>query len=401
MTFETVQGWIADYPWVFLIVSLILGYLLYRLTRWALARVLYRIAIRTETVYDDLIVDRLHPFRVAWLVPLGLIYALFCATVGPDSAISSIVLFLIILVVADLAIALLNGFNDIYEQRPTYTGASIAAYVDVLKVLIIVGAIFFTLVIFTDSSAVALLAGLGAWLAVLLLIFRDTILNFLASIQLSSQELIKDGDWIEVPSFDVDGIVSDVTLNVIKVQNFDNTVSAIPTYKLVEVPYKNWRSMEESGGRRIVLTIALDIGSIGFCDMALLEKLSEYDLIADVVSEQINELKEFDLDSAGPTDFSLDGPQITNVQLFMKYIEAYLRGRKDIRQRRFPFVIRVVQPSPDGLPIQIFVFSKNIPWAQFEATKGEILMHLISAAPYFGLKIFQKPTGAGFRAIAD
>lgn len=401
MTWETVQGWVADYSWVFLIVFLILGYVLYRLTKWALARILYRTAIRTESVYDDLIVDRLHPFRFAWLVPLGLIYGLFYATVGPDSITTGIVLFLIILFAVDLSIALLNGFNDVYEARPTYTGASIAAYVDIVKVLLVVGAIFFTLVIFTDSSPVALLAGLGAWLAVLLLIFRDTILNFLASIQLSTQELIKDGDWIEVPTLGVEGVVSDVTLNVIKVRNFDNTVSVIPTYKLVEVPYKNYRGMEESGGRRIVLTIAFDVGSVGFCDLALLENLSGYDLIADVVGEQIDGLKELALDSAAPAEFSLDGPQITNVQLFMKYIEAYLRSRKDIRQRRFTFIIRVLEPGSAGLPIQIFVFSKNIPWPQFEETKGEILMHLVAAAPYFGLKIFQEPTGADFRAMAD
>ena len=168
MTFETVQRWLTDYQWLFLIVALILGYLLYRLTKWALARVLYRIAIRTESVYDDLVVDRLHPFRFAWLLPLGLIYGLFYATLGPDPITTNIVLFLIILVVVDLAVALLNAFNDVYQARPTYTGASIAAYIDIIKVLLIVGAIFFTLVIFTDSSPVALLAGLGAWLAVLL-----------------------------------------------------------------------------------------------------------------------------------------------------------------------------------------------------------------------------------------
>ena len=159
--------------------------------------------------------------------------------------------------------------------------------------------------------------------------------------------------------------------------------------------------MEESGGRRIVLTIAFDVGSVGFCDMALLERLSGYDLIADAVGEQISGLKELELDSAAPAEFLLDGPQTTNVQLFMKYIEAFLKSRKDIRQRRFTFIIRVLEPGSAGLPIQIFVFSKNIPWAQFEATKGEILMHLVAAAPYFGLKIFQEPTGADFRALAD
>lgn len=401
MDTEAIQSWISDYQWLCLILALIPGYFLYRLTRWALARGLYRLAIRTETIYDDLIVDHLHPFRFAWLLPLGLIYSLFYATVGSEPLTTNIVLFLIILFAVDLSIALLNGFNDVYQARPTYTGTSIAAYVDIVKVLIIVGAIFVTLVIFTDSSPVALLAGLGAWLAVLLLIFRDTILNFLASIQLSTQELIKDGDWIEVPSLGVEGVVSDVTLNVIKVQNFDNTISAIPTYKLVEVPYKNYRGMQESGGRRIVLTIALDIGSVRFCDMALLKNLRGYDLIAAVVGEQMDGLKELGLDSAAPAEFSLDGPQTTNVQLFMKYIEAYLRSRKDIRQRRFTFVIRVLEPGREGLPIQIFVFTRKIPWPEFEATKGDILMHLVAATPYFGLKIFQEPTGTDFQAMAD
>jgi miniconductance mechanosensitive channel len=226
---ETIQRWLVDYQWLFLIGSLILGYLLYRLTRWAIARVLYLIASRTETVYDDLVLDRLHPFRMAWLLPLGLIYGLFHATVGTDPLITNIVRFLIILIVVDLAIALLDGFNDLYEARPSYTGASIAAYLDILKVAIIVGAIFFTLAIFTDTSPVAIMAGLGAWLAVLLLIFRDTILNFMASIQLSSQDLIKDGDWIDVPSLGVEGVVSDVTLHVIMVRNFDTDWSKCPT----------------------------------------------------------------------------------------------------------------------------------------------------------------------------
>jgi miniconductance mechanosensitive channel len=168
------------------------------------------------------------------------------------------VLFLIVLVVVDLSIAQLNGFNKVYQARPTYNGASIAAYIDIIKVLIFVGTIFLTLVIFTDSSPVAPLAGL-------VLIFRDTILNFLASIQLSTQELIKDGDWTEVPSLGVEGVVSDVTLSVIKVRNFDNTISAVPIYKLVEVPYKNYRGME-AWGRRIKRAVHIGLNSVRFCD---------------------------------------------------------------------------------------------------------------------------------------
>jgi miniconductance mechanosensitive channel len=223
----------------------------------------------------------------------------------------------------------------------------------------------------------------------------------MASIQLSSQDLIKDGDWIDVPSLGVEGVVADVTLNVIMVRNFDNTISTIPTHRLVEVPYKNYRGMEESGGRRIVLTLALNIGSVRFCDMAMLERLRGYDLIADAVGEQMEGLKAFELDSATPADFPFDGPQTTNVQLFMKYIEAHLRSREDIRQERFTFVVRVLEPGRAGLPIQVHVFSKNISWPEFEATKGEILMHLVAAAPYFDLRIFQEPSGADLQVLAS
>jgi miniconductance mechanosensitive channel len=213
--------------------------------------------------------------------------------------------------------------------------------------------------------------------------------------------MVKDGDWIEVPSFGADGIVTDVSLNTIKVQNWDKTITAVPTYKLVEVPFKNYRGMEESGGRRIVLTFTFAMESIGFCDAAFLGKLSKYDLIADFVREQIDDLKESELESARSVDFPLDGPQITNIHLFMEYAKAYLKTRKDMRQRRFLFLLRVVEPTREGLPLQIIVFTKNIPLVEFSATQSEILMHLVAAAPYFGLRIFQEPTGADFQALKD
>ena len=317
MTFDSILNWLMDHPLIFLPIVLILAYLLYRLTKYVLARGLFKVAISTETIYDDLIVDRLRPFRAAWLVPLGLLFAYSYFAIAPDAAITDVLLFLIIAVVADFLVSLLGGLNEVYKHRPTYTGVSVAAYFNLLQVLVVVGAIFLAIVLFADVAPAVLLGGLGAWLAVLLLIFRDTILNFLASIQLSSQALVKDGDWIDVPSFGADGVVTDVSLNTIKVQNWDKTISAVPTYKLIEVPFKNYRAMEESGGRRIVLTFTFDIKSIEFCSMAVLEKMSKYDLIDDVVRDQIDRLKESELDSAGPVDFPLDGPQITNIDLFM------------------------------------------------------------------------------------
>jgi len=390
MLLDTILRWTSDYRWVALVVLLVLGYFLYRLTRWALALALYRVAVGTETVYDDLIVDRLHPFRVAWLLPLGLIYALFRAVVGPDAVIPRLVLLFMIWLVIDLAIALLGGLNDVYEQRPTYTGRSIAAYIDLVKVALVAAGLFFGLALFTDTPPTDLLAGLGAWLAVLLLIFRDTILNLLASIQISSQAMVKDGDWIEVPSYGADGTVTDVSLNSIKVKNADMTTTLIPTYKMVDVAFKNYRGVAESGGRRLKTSLFLDVESLKFCDLALLRKLSNIGLIASLVSEQISRLEAAQLTEAAPGELPLDGSQITNVELFRAYAEAYLRGRKDLRQRRFTFIVRILAPGPTGLPLEIYVFTRRTGLAEYEATRGEILMHLLAAVPYFDLKIRQE-----------
>jgi len=393
MTLEEIRNVVSEYLYLFIPIVIILSYFLYRITRFILGRLSYRIALRTENVYDDLIVDNLQPFRIAWLVPLLIIYFFSDFALGQDSIVSDIALFFVIVVLVDFSIALLNGINDVYKHRPRYTGVSVSAYIDIIKVLIVLGAMVFTVWIFTDVPPLVLLGSVGAWLAVLLLIFRDTILSFLASIQISTQELIKDGDWIEVPSYDANGIVVDVNLNSIKIQNFDNTLSVIPTYKVVDVAYKNWRAMQDSGGRRMSPSIIVDINSIKFCDIALLKTFSKYDLIADFINEKIQHIQEFQLENVAGVDFPLDGPQITNIELFMKYIELYLNNHKDIHQRRLPYLLRVLEPSSKGVSIQIFAFTKTVVWPEFEAIQTEILIHLLAAVPYFDLKIYQEASG--------
>jgi miniconductance mechanosensitive channel len=215
----------------------------------------------------------------------------------------------------------------------------------------------------------------------------------MASVQISSQQLVRDGDWIEVPSFGANGFVTEINLNTIKVQNFDNTDTVIPTYKMVEVAYKNWRAMQESGGRRIKKSIILDMGTVKFCDRELFESLRKYDLITEYIDEKVQQIDEFKSQHDDGVDFPLDGPYITNVELFMKYIRAYLRSRKEIHQKRLPFVIRMLEPSSRGLPIEIFVFTKTTVWAEFEAIQGDIMIHLLAATPYFDLRIYQEASG--------
>lgn len=393
MTFESIQNWILANPYLFFPIVLLFSYLVYKITKFILARGSYRIALQTETVYDDLIVDQLHPFRVAWLVPLALIYYYAWYTLGPESLLAKLALLTMIWIGADFVIALLSGVNEIYRHTPKYSGVSVAGYIGLFKVLIAVIAFVVSVALFAGVPPLTLLSGVGAWLAVLLLIFRDTILNFMASVQLSSQQLVKDGDWIEVPSYGANGFVIEINLNTIKVRNFDNTITVIPTYKMVEVAYKNWRAMEESGGRRIKKSIILDVSTVKFCDQALFESLGKYDLIAEYIDEKIRDIDEFQSSKDESVDFPLDGPYITNVELYMEYIRAYLRTRKDLHQKRLPFVIRMLESSSRGLPIEIFVFTKTTAWAEYEGVQGDIMIHMLAATPYFDLRIYQEASG--------
>ena len=389
MSIEAVQNFIAAYPLLFIPLATVVAYLLYRLTKFILARGSFKIALRTETVYDDLMVDALMPFRVAWLVPLLLFYYFADFAYAQLPYLKDIILFLIILVAVDFTISLLTGINEIYKHRPRYTGTPVAGYIGLLKVLgVFVGAIL-SISIFSDVPPAILLGGIGAWLAVLLLIFRDTILSFLASVQISTQELVKDGDWIEVPSYNANGIVSDISLNSITVRNFDNTLTVIPTYKIVDVAYRNYRGMEESGARRMNRSISFDINSVKFCDMELLQKMGRYDLIADVVIEQQEKIKENELTLTPLNDFPLDGPYITNLDLYMKYTMSYLGSRKDLHQRRLKAVILTSDPGPLGIAVEIYAFTKATAWAEHAATRDQITIHLLAAAPYFDLHVVQ------------
>jgi miniconductance mechanosensitive channel len=206
MSIESIREFIADYPILFIPLAIIVAYLLYRLTKFVLARGSFWIAFRTETVYDDLMVDALMPFRVAWLVPLLLFYYFADFAYADLPLVQDIVLFLIIWVLIDFSISLLTGINEIYEHRPRYTGTPVAGYIGLLKVIAVIAGAVITISVFSDVPPAVLLGGVGAWLAVLLLIFRDTILAFLASVQISTQQLVKDGDWIEVPSYSANGI---------------------------------------------------------------------------------------------------------------------------------------------------------------------------------------------------
>lgn len=390
------MAWIEGNPYAALGAVLLLSLLTFLLARAVLARGLTYLARRSKTKVDDIIVEKLRPFRVAWLAPLIVIYIFADLAPAYQSWIETGALFLILWVSIITLNALLDGINLVYERSAGFKGVSIQGYLDILKLLFILGGIVLSVSLFTGESPIGLLTGLGALTAILLLVFRDTILSFVASIQIGAQDLIKEGDWIEVPSYGADGDVIDMTLHTIKVQNWDKTISVIPTYKIAEVAYKNWRGMQESGGRRIKRAIYIDLGSVRFCDAEMLERFEKVDILRPYLEERLAEIERENKEKGIVMDSPLDGRQLTNLGTFRAYIETYLRNHKDIHQHGLTFLVRQLAPGPTGVPLEIYVFTKTTEWVTYERIQADIFDHLLASVSVFDLRVFQEPTGRDF-----
>lgn len=401
MTTAEIQAFIEQNLLLSLSAVLVLSILVYLIGRFVVGRALIYIASRTKNKYDDVIVEHLRPFRVAWLAPLGIIYAFAHLVPDYQGTIEKVALLLIMWVTAITINALLNAVNTIYEASPSYNGVAIQGYLDLIKLLIIIIALILTISLLTGESPIVLLTGLGAATAVLLLIFRDTILSLVASVQIAANDLLKEGDWVEVPDYGADGDVLNITLHTIKIQNWDKTISVIPTYKIVEVAYKNWRGMTESGGRRIKRAIILDMNSIKLCTVEDLTRLAKIDLIQETAQAKLEALQAYRKDNPKTFDPPLDGPQITNMELFRAYIAQYLHSRPDIHTQKMSLLVRSLAPSDHGLPIEVYAFTKTTEWAAYEAIQAEIFEHLIAATRTFDLKVYQQPSGYDFSSLAQ
>jgi miniconductance mechanosensitive channel len=377
-----------------------LSAILFVFTRYGIARWLTSLAGRTSSRYDDILVRNLRPNRMAWLAPLAVVYTNAYWFPAQQNLIAKIALFLILWLAVVTLTSLLNAINEIYESRSNYNGVSIQSYLDITKILIVLVGLILSITLLTGESPVVLLTGLGAITAVLLLIFQNTILSLVASIQIVANDLIKEGDWIEVPSYEADGDVVNINLHTIKIRNFDMTYSIIPTYKIVDVAYKNWRGMKESGGRRIKRSVSVDMISIKFCNPEMLSQLRKIDLLDPWLSGKIASLEAYQREHSDHFDSPLDGPQITNIEIFRAYIQAYLKSRPDIVNQGMPFLVRVLEPNPTGLPIELYVFTNTTEWEKYEGIQAEIFDHLLAAAQAFDLRVFQEPTGLDFSSFA-
>jgi miniconductance mechanosensitive channel len=236
--------------------------------------------------------------------------------------------------------------------------------------------------------------------AVLMLVFKDSILGFIAGIQLSANNMVRIGDWISMPGNNADGTIIEITLNTVKVKNWDQTISTIPIYSLVSDSFINWRGMEESGGRRIKRSISIDMKSVKFCTEKMLDKLKKIQLIIDYINDKQKEIKEFNKKHNVDESVSVNGRRLTNVGVFRKYVEEYLKQHPKIHND-MTFLVRQLQPTEKGLPVEIYVFSNDQKWANYEAIQSDIFDHILAIIPEFELKIFQNPTGDDFKKLSS
>jgi len=360
-----------------------------------------KLAQRSKNDWDDVFVRRKVFNRLAHLAPAWIIYAsLQYIFEAPDLVtflgnITQAYMVLVVLLVID---ALLNALHEIYMKLPISEGRNIKSFVQVVKIIFYFVAVIFIISIFSESTPRGLFTGLGAMAAVLLLVFKDTILGFVASIQLSANQMVNVGDWISMPKYNADGDVIDIGLNTVKVQNWDKTIATIPTYALVSESFNNWKGMEESGGRRIKRSINIDMNSVGFLDEAQIEKFRNFHVLRDYINQKEKEIAEFNKSLQLEEDVVTNGRKMTNLGTFRKYLEEYLQRHPKIN-KDLTFLVRHLQPTDKGLPLEIYVFSKDQAWANYEAIQADIFDHILAILPEFGLRVFQDPTGSDFSKL--
>tara|TARA_R110000765_G_scaffold307941_1_gene401650 strand:+ start:427 stop:1665 length:1239 start_codon:yes stop_codon:yes gene_type:complete len=282
--------------------------------------------------------------------------------------------------------------NDIYEHRPDAATRPIKGYIQLLKIVVYAGTTILIISALMDESPLLLLSGLGAMAAVILLVFKDTLLSLVASVQLTSNDMLRVGDWIEMPELNADGEVIDIALHTIKVQNWDKTITTIPTHRLISESFKNWRGMAEAGGRRIKRSIFIDQNGIRFLTEKEEEELHRFQLLEKYLDQKKAELDTWNaaLEKAGRDP--VNSRRITNIGTFRKYVVAYLRAQNNIAQN-MTMLVRQLDPTPQGLPIEIYCFTNTTEWNVYEDIQSDLFDHMLAMLPEFGLRPFQEPSG--------
>lgn len=360
------------------------------------------IVSRTKTQADDILIEHKVLQRLAGVIPALVVHSA-APLMFPEGSeyvevVRRVANLAMILAVTRSASGFLDGLIALGKRAESTKDKPIRSYVQVAKILLWLGAGIFAVAVAMDKSPWALLGGLGAMTAIILLVFKDSILGFVASIQIATNDLVRPGDWIAMERYGADGNVIDIGLHTVKVQNWDKTVSAIPTPAFLSDTFKNWRGMTESGGRRIKRSLSIDMRSVRFLNNDDLERLGKVELLKGYLAERTGEVAQWNEERSVDTSELANGRRLTNLGTLRAYLNAYLAAHPQI-SGEMTFLVRQLAPGPEGLPIEVYVFSEEQRWVQYEGIIGDLFDHLLAALPTFDLRPFQRPTGADLEGL--
>ena len=406
--FLMVDGYFPRSAWAQTVASIGLVALVALFTQWVIARALLHITGRLLTAagradWSEALFKRRAFHKVWYAVPFAVVYLLIPSVPHIDH----VVVFVrrVALIGAWICLfaacsSVLSAWQDTFANTARAQTRSIKGYIQIGKITLYVVGTVWVLSIMVDRSPLLMISGLGALSAVLLLVFKDTLLSLVASTQLTSNDMLRIGDWIEMPQSGADGFVKDIALHTVKVQNWDNTITTIPTYKLFSESYRNFRQMFESGGRRIKRTMRIDAASVRFLDEQQAEQLVKFHLLHDYL-----EAKRTDIDVANRALGELaavpaNRRRLTNLGTFRAYALAFLKQHRELRQD-MAMMVRMMEPQSDGIPVEVYCFTAVTAWLEYERIQGDIFDHLLAILPELGLRLYQAPSGSDFVSIAS
>ena len=367
------------------------------LTKKIIVNYIYRIIRKSPITWDDALADHQVFNNVAHIVPAFFVRALTPTIFQDFENLSPSVVKLtdvyILIVGMSIVISFLRVVEYALSKSQTFKDKPLTSYAQLVRLILYIASGILVLSILLGKSPIYFLSAFGAMTAILLLIFKDTILGLVASVQISSNDMVRIGDWVEMPKFNADGDVIAMNLNTVKVQNWDKTITTIPTYYFITDSFKNWRGMQESGGRRIKRAVYINSQTITFVDPETRERYKKYALITDYVTERQQQIETYNITNNVDTSELINGRRMTNLGIFRKYLELYLHSHPRIR-KDLTILVRQLAIEDRGIPIEIYCFTQTTAWLEYEDIQADIFDHLLAGASYFGLEIFQQPSGA-------
>ena len=400
-------GWTDRFPllsmWLGLAVLFLLAAAALLVVQRLVLRLILRVTRRTSAAWDEILFDSVVFQRLSWLVPLVIVRAgIHLVPNLPPTAsevVDRVAVAVMILVTLRTIGAALDVVNTIYNRFPTARDRPIKGLLQVVMiVLYLIGGILI-LATLMNESPVIFFSGIGAMTAILMLVFRDSILSLVAGVQLTANNLIRVGDWIEMPQFDADGDVVDIALNTVSVQNWDKTITVIPTHKFLEHSFRNWRGMQESGGRRIKRAVHIDMSTVRFLSEEEIARFRDFLLLREYVDRKVEELEQYNREHNPDPEMVVNARRLTNLGMLRAYVAAYLHQHPMIHQK-LTFLVRQLAPGPEGLPLEIYVFVNDVRWAVYEGVQSDIFDHILAIIPEFGLRVYQQPAGSDLVALS-